>query len=127
MIRLIRTVTYKSWRYPSNHEVIAIRKNISDQSVTIAFPFLEDTPNIELTHSEVVDLKFSLDEIIGPIKQLEPPKELFPETFISTADQSRLSALLDEYPKDTEADRTARKAIRQAMTVLGLAPGGYEY
>lgn len=95
--------------------------------MAIAFPFLEDTPNVEMTFSEALDLKNSLDAVIGPVKQLEPPKELFPETFISVADQSRLSGLLDEYPKDTEADRTARKAIRQAMTVLGLAAGGYEY
>ncbi|MBO2943618.1 hypothetical protein JJQ72_06450 [Paenibacillus sp. F411] len=123
---MIKTVTYSSWRYGVDQEAIVIKKNLKDQSVTIAFPFLEDTPNIEMTHSEAVGLKFSLDEIIGPIKQLEPPKELFPETFISIADQSRLSALLDEYPKDTEADRTARKAIRQAMEVLNLAAGGYE-
>ncbi|MGW8823399.1 hypothetical protein ACWGNU_14860 [Paenibacillus lautus] len=125
---MIRTITYRSWRYGGNvREAIALRKIDKEQTVTMAFPFLEDTPNIDLTISEALDLRDSLDAVIGPIKQLEPPKELFPETYISVADQSRLSGLLDHYPKDTEVDRTARNAIRQAMAVLGLAAGGHEY
>lgn len=130
---MIRMVTYKSWRFGGGvSEAVVLRKVGEEQSVSISFPFLEDTPNIELTIPEALDLRNALDDVIGPIKRLEPPKpdlvarSLFPETFISVKDQSALSGLLDKFPLDTEAHITARNAIREAIRTIGLIPGGYD-
>ncbi|GIO57962.1 hypothetical protein [Paenibacillus cineris] len=130
---MIKSIPFQNFRYFSGPEsdAIVLRRIEREQTIKFSLPFHEDTPNIDLTISEALNLRNALDELIGPIKQLEPPKgtqqDLFPATFISIADQSRLSGLLDEYPTDREADRTARKAIRQAMGLLNLATGGHEY
>ncbi|GIO40179.1 hypothetical protein J41TS12_50400 [Paenibacillus antibioticophila] len=138
---MIRIVTFKNWRYfgslntenSENSDALVLRRVENEPSVKLAFPFHEDTPNFDLSIPEALDLRNALDDVIGPIKMLQSPKlettslKLFPETFISNEDQSRLSGLLDRYPTDSEADRTARKALMEAMGALGLATGGREY
>ncbi|MEC0239454.1 hypothetical protein P4H66_06240 [Paenibacillus dokdonensis] len=129
---MIKVVSLNSSSYWQREQCIALRRNGAENTIDASFPFLEDTPNFCMTVSEAFDLRNALDNLIGPIKQLEPPKDcapqdLFPATFISISDQSRLSGLLDNYPSDSEADRSARKAIRQAMGILNLATGGREY
>lgn len=130
---MIKSIPFQNSRYFSGPEsdVIVLRRIEREQTIKLSLPFHEDTPNIDLTIAEALNLRNALDELIGTIKQLEPPKgpqqDLFPATFISIADQSRLSGLLDEYSRETEADITARRAIRQAMGILNLATGGCEY
>lgn len=128
MIGMIKTVTFRNWRFYCAHDsdAIVLRRVAGEQIIKMAFPFHEDTPNMDFDVSEALDLRNALDDLIGPIKRLEPPT-VCPESFVSIADQSRLSALLDQYPTNSDVDRTARKAIRQAMEVLRLPTGGREY
>lgn len=128
MIKLIKTVTFHNFRHFANpdDDCLVLRRVGDENNVAMSFPFHEDTPNFDLTVGEALDLRNALDELVD-VKILEAPRhsELFPETFVSNADQRALSGLFDRYPSRSEGDSAARLAIRQAMGVLGLAVGGY--
>lgn len=136
MIRLIKAIAFHNYRYFSSpdSDAIILRRIPNESTIKFALPFHEDSPNLDLTILEAVQLRNALDELIEPIQRLPMPSwetaiEVnvpAAETFVTTADQSRLSAILDQYPSDSEADRTARKALRKAFEVLELGVGGWE-
>jgi hypothetical protein len=126
-VKLVTIANGRLFGGATSDAIILRRLNWESGSIEIALPFQEDTPNMFLSMSEALYLRDALDELVGVIPRLEPAKQvLFPETFISPSDQSALSGLLDKYPQDTEAHLTARKAIQQAINLLGLKTGGYE-
>ncbi|WP_211746385.1 hypothetical protein [Paenibacillus sp. Marseille-Q4541] len=122
---MIRLVHFKGW-VRGEDDAVLVKRVRDGKTIILALPFWEDTPNIELSYSEALDLKHALSEVIGEIKSLPAP-ELFPETFISIADQSRLSALIDDYPSSSDTDRAARIALRKVFSLFGLRDGGHPY
>lgn len=119
---MIRTVHFAGWHFQGKGDnIMVLRKLNNEGTVELAFPFLEDTPNIDLGIAEAMDLRNSLNDLIGPVLTLPaPPMELFPKTQISISDQSAFSALFDRFPSDSEKDCEARKALTLAAGVIGL-------
>ncbi|GIP25512.1 hypothetical protein J23TS9_06420 [Paenibacillus sp. J23TS9] len=135
---MIKTVTFQNYRYFSgpSSDAFVIRRIENEQTIRLALPFHEDTPNIDLTISESLNLRNALEELID-LKLLKGPsaavsvvletEKLFPETFVTIADQSRLSALFEKFSGDTRSARRARSALKDAIEILGLRSGVYEY
>lgn len=119
---MIRTVNFAGWHFQGNGESIMVLRKLNNQAIVeVAFPFLEDTPNIELKITEAMELRNALNDLIGPVLTLPAPAaELFPKTQISVADQSAFSGLFDRFPTDFEKDQGARTALRMAADILGL-------
>ncbi|OPG98396.1 hypothetical protein B2I21_08580 [Chryseobacterium mucoviscidosis] len=122
---MIRTVVYKGWAaFNRALNLMVLRKVEREGIVQVAFPFLEDTPNFDLTIAEAMDLRDALNDLIGPVLALPTPQaELFPKTQISVADQSAFSGLFDRFPTDSEGDKQATRALRLAADILNLPVG----
>lgn len=122
---MIRTVNFAGWHFQGNGDSIMVLRKLNNQGIVeVAFPFLEDTPNIDLKITEAIDLRNALNDLIGPVLALPTPQaELFPKTQISVADQSAFSGLFDRFPTDSEGDRQARRALRLAGDILNLPLG----
>ncbi|KAA8750064.1 hypothetical protein [Paenibacillus sp. UASWS1643] len=119
---MIRTVVYKGWTaFNRALNLMVLRKVEREGIVQVAFPFLEDTPNFDLTIAEAMDLRDALNDLIGEVLALPAPAaELFPPTQVSVSDQSAFSGLFDRFSTNSEKDRGARIALRMAADILGL-------
>ncbi|UPK45924.1 hypothetical protein [Paenibacillus pabuli] len=124
---MIRTVNFAGWHFQGNGDSIMVLRKLNNQGIVeVAFPFLEDTPNIDLKITEAMDLRNALNDLIGPVLTLPTPQaELFPQTQISVSDQSAFSSLFDRFPTDFEGDKQARKALTLAAGILGLPMGAF--
>lgn len=116
---MIQTVEFTS-HTGKQDDLIVLQRRGNDYGVTVAFPFHEDMPNLRMTVPEALKLKAAIDNLIL-VKQIEAPlPPIVAETVISYKTQSELSGLFDRYPSDSEADQTARKALHEAIHILGL-------
>ncbi|OKP97751.1 hypothetical protein [Paenibacillus sp. P46E] len=122
---MLKTVQITSYTGRQD-DCIVLRRYSGSYGITLAFPFHEDMSNLHLPMPEALALANGISEL-ADVKLLAQPTEpqviepvLFPETFISNADQSRLSGLLDQYSTDSYKDLSARTAIHQVISLLGL-------
>lgn len=117
---MIQTVKITSFTGEQD-DLIVLRRRSNDYGVTLALPFHEDMPNLRMTVPEALDLKSAIDSLIL-VRSLEAaqPPIIVEETVVTYQDQSALSALFDRYSSDSSEDRTARTALHQVLSILGL-------
>lgn len=122
---MLKTVQITSYTGRQD-DCIVLRRYNDSYHMTVAFPFHEDMSNLHLPIPEALALASGIQEL-ADVKLLAQSTDspvvepvLFPETFISNADQSRLSGLLDQYSTDSYKDLAARTAIHQVISLLGL-------
>ncbi|WP_366294341.1 hypothetical protein [Paenibacillus sp. AN1007] len=101
-------------------DLIVLRRSADGSSITVALPFHEDTPNLLFSIPEALNLGEAINDLISVPLLKAPLPPIVDETVISYKLQSELSGLFDRYPSDSEADRTARKALHEAIHILGL-------